>query len=323
MFAPRTVRSNPFHNRLRLSPRGFRAALFVFAAFIAASPLRAQTPARFKVLVLGLPDPNHPATGAAGNKAVQEIAAGQNYTVDICLDHTRLTDEFLAPYQVMVWTMAAPLDWPRPIQASIEKFVQSGKGWIGFHVSGLTGISNPEWTWYQDWLGGLTFKGHPATRQNGTVKVEAAAHPVLAGIPSSFSIHEEWYSWTKSPRGRADITILATVDESSYAPGGSNMPGDHPVMWSSNKYGPMIYTCLGHEPEAFSNANIRKFLANAIPWAANPGVSAVRLAKPMPERMDIPVLRWDGHRLRAEPGGGGKPGWDPDGRTTRALIPFD
>ena len=296
---------------------------WVLAFLLAAISAGALAAAPFKVLVVGLPDDNHPQTGAAGIKAVQEIAAGQDYTVDAITDITKVNDAFLAPYQVMVCVMAWPGDWPKAVQASFEKYIQSGKGWIGFHVSGLVGISNPEWTWYQDWLGGVSFKGHPATRQNGNVKVEAAAtaDAALAGIPAQFSIHEEWYAWTKSPRGAPDIKILAAVDEGTYDPGGSAMGKDHPVMWSNGKYGPMIYTSLGHEPEAFANANVRKFLANAIPWAAKATPAAARptLGRPVPR--ETPVLRWEGGRLSLVFAGGARGACDARGRAFSASFP--
>jgi type 1 glutamine amidotransferase len=292
----------------------------LFILIASGAPLFAQANPKFKVLCIGLPDPNHPQTGAAGIKAVQEIAMGQDYTVDAITDMGKVDDAFLAPYQVIVCVMAWQGEWPKPAQAAFEKFAEAGKGWIGFHVSGLVGISNPEWTWYQNWLGGITFKGHPGTRQTGTVKVEASAvsHPALAGVPASFSIHEEWYAWNKSPRGQPDIAILATVDETSYDPQGTGMGKDHPVMWSNTKYGPMIYTSLGHEPEAFGNAAVRKFLANAIPWAAKSSVAAVSPGLRMPAGGETPMLRWDGHRLTVSslsPGGSGAVAAGLDGRS--------
>src|SRR4051794_18704052 len=87
------------------TPKIIRRAFFLFILIAGASAGSIQTFAAplFKVLVVGLPDVNHPTTGAAGNKAVQEIAVGQNYTVDICTDYTLISDAYLAPYQVMVW----------------------------------------------------------------------------------------------------------------------------------------------------------------------------------------------------------------------------
>ena len=287
-----------------LSSRSLRilATLCVLSILASAVPLRAQANPKFKVLVLGLPDSNHPQTGAAGIKAVQELSAGLDYTVDASTDYSKVNDATLANYQVILSVMAWQGEMPAASQKAFEKFIESGKGWMGFHTSTLAGISSPAWAWYDTWVGGITFKGHPATRMNGTVKQEtdAASHPVLAGVPASFSIHEEWYAWNKSPRAGANIKVLATVDETSYQPAGTAMGADHPVLWSNTKYGPMLLTSLGHEPEAFSNANLRKILSNAIPWLAKSTVSAVSPTLQMKAARVAPAaLRWDGHRLTA------------------------
>jgi uncharacterized protein len=291
---------------MKLPLSGIRAAVPVFLALsmigLTARPTTGQANPKFKVLVLGLPDSNHPQTGAAGIKAVQELSAGQDYTVDASTDYSKVNDATLANYQVILSVMAWQGEMPAASQQAFQKFIESGKGWMGFHTSTLAGIQSPAWAWYDTWVGGITFKGHPATRMNGTVKQEtdAASHPVLQGVPASFSIHEEWYAWNKSPRAGANIKVLATVDESSYQPAGTAMGADHPVLWSNTKYGPMMLTSLGHEPEAFSNANLRKLIANAIPWLAKSTVTAVSPTLQMKAARTAPAaLRWDGHHLTA------------------------
>ncbi len=287
----------------------------------ALQPASAQ--AKFKVLVVGQPDDNHPQTGAAGIKAVQELAAGQDYTVDAATDLAKFTDAGLAPYSVVICVMSWPGAWPASAQAAFRKYIESGKGWMGFHVSTLAGIYPTPWPWYDTWVGGITFKGHPGARQNGTIKLEtsALAHPVMAGMPASFSLHEEWYSWTTSPRGKPNISILAAVDESSYDPQGTGMGADHPVIWSNTQYGPMILTSLCHEPEAFASPNIRKLLGNAIVWAAKSNPDAVRPSLAAPAGRETPVLRWMGGRLLF--GGVGDapgPAFGADGRALPRLL---
>jgi type 1 glutamine amidotransferase len=282
-----------------------RAALFCLLATGLSGPastVRAQANPRFKVLVLGQPDDNHPGTGAAGIKAVQEIAAGKDYTVDATTDAGKLTDDNLANYQVLMVVMGWQGAWSAAQRNAVEKFVEAGKGWMGFHVSTLAGIYTTPWPWYDAWVGLTTFKGHPGTRQNGTIKLESTAltHPVLDGIPAQFTHHEEWYSWNNSPRGKPDISILATVDESTYDPQGTGMGRDHPVIWSNTKYGPMILTSLGHEPENFTDANVRKLIANAIPWLAKSSSTVVSPTLRAAEHAPAAALRWDGHRFRVE-----------------------
>src|SRR4051812_1290129 len=101
------------------SPLGIRAAISVFLALILAVTAgpRAQANPKFKVLVLGLPDSNHPQTGAAGIKAVQELAAGQDYTVDASTDYSKVNDADLASYQVILSVMA----WQGEMPAASQK----------------------------------------------------------------------------------------------------------------------------------------------------------------------------------------------------------
>lgn len=321
---PRSVR--PSISSLSFRARGVRLAIASTVIFFCVQGWTQSNP-KFKVLVLGLPDSNHPQTGAAGIKAVQEIAAGQDYTVDASTDYSKVNDASLANYQVILSVMAWQGEMPAAAQQSFQKFIESGKGWMGFHTSTLAGIASPAWPFYDAWLGGITFKGHPGTRQNGTVKLEtsaaAASHPVLQGMPATFSIHEEWYSWNKSPRGAPNIQILATVDETSYDPQGTGMGSDHPVIWTNTKYGPMIITSLGHEPEAFSNANLRKLIASAIPWLAKSSTTAVSPTLGAPRNASSgPSLVWDGRHLLLRSRSAGASLAGLDGRLFPGALPL-
>ena len=129
----------------------------------------AQERQRAKVLVVNVPDVNHADSGNAGAAAIKELAVADRYDVDVCVDYGLFTDSYLAPYDAMVWVMAAPLTWTDSSKAAFEKYVRSGKGFIGLHVAGLTGISKTPWPWFDAYLGGVVFRGHPA-RQTATMK---------------------------------------------------------------------------------------------------------------------------------------------------------
>jgi type 1 glutamine amidotransferase len=229
----------------------------------------AQERQRAKVLVVNVPDVNHADSGNAGATAIKELAVADRYDVDVCADYGLFTDSYLAPYDAMVWVMAAPLTWTDSTKAAFEKYVESGKGFIGLHVAGLTGISKTPWPWFDTYLGSVVFKGHPP-RQTATVKVDPAAigHPIMKGVAPSFSVFEEWYSWNQSPRGRPGITVLAGLDEGSYGVGNLAMGADHPFVWINEQYGRMMYAGFGHESGIYSDPNVRTLLRNAILWAA-------------------------------------------------------
>jgi type 1 glutamine amidotransferase len=238
-------------------------------ALTAIGSVSAQDRPRFKVLVVNVPDVNHATSGDAGLAAIRELGASDGYAVDVCVDYGLFTDGYLAPYDVMVWVMAAPLTWTDTSKAAFEKYVKSGKGWIGLHVAGLTGISKTPWPWFEDYVGGVVFKGHPA-RQTATVKVDPGAltHPIMKGVSPTFSVFEEWYSWNTSPRTRSGFQVLAGLDETSYNVGNLAMGSDHAFVWTNDQYGRMMYAGFGHEPAIYGDVNVRTMLRNAILWAA-------------------------------------------------------
>lgn len=245
--------------------------LFALVSMLAASTAAAQTASRrpkFRVLVVNVPDVNHKDSGNAGLAAIKAMGVADNYTVDECVDYGVFTNQYLAPYDVMVWVMAAPLTWSDTSRAAFEHYVTSGRGWIGMHVAALTGISKTPWPWFETYVGDMAFKGHPV-RQNATVKLEpsAGAHPILKGVAPEFRVFEEWYSWNKSVRSRPGFTVLASLDESSYDVGNLKM-GDHPFVWTNDQYGRMLIMGFGHEPDIYSDPNVRTMLKNAIVWAA-------------------------------------------------------
>ena len=239
----------------------------VLAAIAVSGTAFAQGRTRPRVLVVNVPDVNHPTSGPAGVVAIREFAAVDNYDVDECTDYGLFTDQYLAPYDAMVWTMAAPLTWTETSRAAFETFVKSGKGWVGLHVAALTGISKTPWTWFEDYVGGLVFTGHPA-RQTATVRLDKGAlnHPVLRGVDPVFRVWDEWYSWNKSPRSRQGLTVLATLDESTYNVGKLAM-GDHPIAWISEQPGRMMVAGFGHDPSVYRDPNVARLLRNAIVWA--------------------------------------------------------
>jgi type 1 glutamine amidotransferase len=250
-----------------------RSALVIANLLVALTLLPdvalAQQHPRARVLVVNVPDVNHADSGDAGVVAIKSLAAADGYDVDVCADYGVFSDAYLAPYDAMVWVMAAPLTWTDSSKAAFEKYVRSGRGFIGLHVAGLTGISKTPWPWFDAYLGGIVFKGHPA-RQTATVKIDSGAvnHPITKGVSPTFSLFEEWYSWNQSPRGRPGITVIAGLDESSYGVGNLAMGADHAFVWINEQYGRMMYAGFGHEPATYRDPNVRALLRNAILWAA-------------------------------------------------------
>ena len=61
--------------------------------------------------------------------------------------------------------------------------------------------------------------------------------------------------------------VLATADESTYK---QNIPmGDHPLIWTNEKYRRMIYIAIGHDASLCENADFQTLIRDAILWAGS------------------------------------------------------
>jgi len=165
----------------------------------------------------------------------------------------------------------APFEMTSPQQAALQDFIESGKGWVGIHAAGLggkqfVGSNNRYWQWFEEFLGGVTYSPHPAYQQ-GTVLVEDRRHPATQNLPAQFEISDEWYEFNGNPRDQAHV--LATADEATYQ---QNKPmGDHPIVWTNERYRRAIYIAIGHDPSSLTNEAYCTLLRDAILWAASAG----------------------------------------------------
>ena len=117
-------------------------------------------------------------------------------------------------------------------------------------------------------MGGIRYKNYIATFVKAKVKVEDQLHPVMKGVSTSFIVQkEEFYTYGQSPR--ANVHVLASVDESSYEPESAIKMGDHPVVWTNlNFKARNIYIFMGHSPVLFNSKDYITLFRNAIFWAA-------------------------------------------------------
>jgi type 1 glutamine amidotransferase len=102
---------------------------------------------------------------------------------------------------------------------------------------------------------------HFCKRQGKCRRQAAPGNERCAGI--LFNQQEEWYTYDKSPR--ANVHVLASVDEASYDPQAKVKMGDHPVVWTNEHYKARnIYIFMGHSPNLFDNPAYTKLFSNAI-----------------------------------------------------------
>jgi len=148
-------------------------------------------------------------------------------------------------------------------EAAFERFIRGGKGFVGIHAASDTEY---DWAFFTELLG-AKFRAHPETIQAATVVVEDAAHVTTEGFPASWLRTDEWYAFQENPR--ANVHVLMTLDESTYAPGMAAMGDDHPVAWwHEYQGGRAFYTALGHTSESYTDSLFMTHLVRAIDWAA-------------------------------------------------------
>ncbi len=221
----------------------------------------------FKVLVVTSHAKDHLKMIAAATPMLQAMAAENHFSVDITNDDKVVNDSNLANYQVFVQLQEAPFDMSTDEQASLQKFIERGGGWVGIHAAGLTGQQflipgMHYWQWFEDFLGGVIYSPHPRY-QKGTLIIEDHNHPITRNLPHKMEISDEWYEFNESPRSR--VRVLARADESTYH---QNKPmGDHPMIWVNEKYRRMVYIAIGHDASLCANPDYRTLLLNAILWA--------------------------------------------------------
>ena len=228
-------------------------------------------PPNFAVLAIAEKGGLHqPFVDAAKVWLEREALAG-GFAIDYIEDTNRIDEAFLAKYRVFLQLNYPPYRWEPTAMDAFRKYIEGGRGgWIGFHHATLLGEFDgyAMWPWFSMFMGSIRFATYIPTFATGTVKVEAPAHPAMQGVASSFTIeNEEWYTYDKSPR--ADVRVLASVDEKSYAPPSSIRMGDHPVIWSNERMKARnVYLQMGHHGELFQNPAFAKIVHNSILWAA-------------------------------------------------------
>jgi hypothetical protein len=144
----------------------------------------------------------------------------------------------------------------------MERFIRSGKGFVGIHSASDTEY---DWDWYTKLVGRM-FHIHP-TIQTAKLKIFDDKFPGLQGLSDGKLWTEEWYEF--GPEKVSDLHYILGVDESTYNPKvdwgakkGQGWGEMHPVAWY-HMYdgGRSFYTALGHLPTDFSDpAFLKSFI---------------------------------------------------------------
>lgn len=207
----------------------------------------------------------------AAHAAFVAMAARKGWALFTTDKGSAFTPAILRRFDAVIWNNISGDVLTLTQRRAFQNYMQNGGGFVGVH--GSAGDPVYFWDWYADTLLGARFAGHPMAPQFQTarVKIDDSSHPVAQGLPATWDMNDEWYSFKNNPRASGS-RIVATLDETSYKPegfGGQNLRmGDHPIAWSRCiGRGRMFYSAIGHRPERYADAVYVQMLEQAVSWA--------------------------------------------------------
>ena len=186
----------------------------------------------------------HHASIAEGKMALLKLGLENNFSVDTTDDSTKFTTAILKKYDAVIFLNTTGNVLSEEQQKAFEKFIHSGKGFLGIHAATDTEYG---WPWYGK-LAGAYFVSHPK-QQLAKLLVTDKKNIATSHLPAIWERTDEWYNFKDI---NPDIKVLMTIDETSYE-GGKN-GSLHPMAWY-HEYdgGKSFYTELGHTPESYSD----------------------------------------------------------------------
>lgn len=233
----------------------FHASHCLLLALLLGSLRCTGQPPAFRVIAFftAAEDAAHISFVREANKWFPKMAARHHFTYDTTSNWQHLNEKFLSRYQVVLFLDTRP-ETPAQRQA-FQQYAEKGGAWIGFHFAAfaLTPSAVPQnWDWYHNtYLGSGSYVSN-TWRPTAAVLHVDSQHPVTRGLPERFrSAPNEWYRWSGSLRQNPDITVLASIDSSSFPLGTGPKPGeiwhsgDYPVVWTNRRYR-MVYFNMGH-----------------------------------------------------------------------------
>ena len=186
----------------------------------------------------------------------------ENVPVVFLTDHTKLTRETLAKYDLLIF-LKDGMVWPNGYergsqvlwmtdeqQQAVHDFVQDGKAFLALHNS--HGIYPKGGPYYELFWG--DYGGHPPPAEF-TVRVEDDDHPITRGVEDYLVFDEQHMS--KYDGDREHLLLRNIAKDNKSAPAG---------WWREYGEGRFSYLAPGHTPEALEHPMTQRLIRNAVRW---------------------------------------------------------
>jgi PKD repeat protein len=232
--------------------------------------------ARFRVLVFSKTAGFRHSSIDDGHTAIETLGRQNGFQVDHTEDAAMFRDSVLEHYDSVIWLSTTGDVLNETQQAAFERYIKAGGGYTGIHAAADTEY---DWKWYGN-LVGAYFLSHPPGTPAASVDVEDTDDHSTEGLPERWDRVDEWYNYKPvnfeqtgnvdySPR--ADVHVLASVDETTYDEGDGNDPtaDDHPISWCQRYDGGRSwYTGMGHTDASFTEELYLKHILGGIEISA-------------------------------------------------------
>ena len=229
-------------------------------------PLVAATPVNWeagktKVLVIG-GGSSHNFAKFFGETDVATLKAA-GFTVHYTEDRDQAAAE-LANADVAVISVNRKFFDTAVYRKALMDFAAAGKGIIMLHPGTWYGFGG--WPELNAQIVGGGARGHDRIHPF-EVKAVKGEHPIMAGVPASFTVEDELYyvnaEADKIPAGTAKITVLAETSPSEKYKAG------HPSVWiTEHAKARVVGIALGHDARVHDLKPYQQILANAVKWAS-------------------------------------------------------
>jgi putative membrane-bound dehydrogenase-like protein len=143
-------------------------------------------------------------------------------------------------------------------------FAAAGKGLVMLHPGTWYGFA--DWPELNATVVGGGARGHDRIAAFSVNAVQPA-HPIMKGVPASFTVEDELYYLNaeadKVPQGTAAIVVLAETSPSV------KFKKPHPAVWTTNHpTARIVGITLGHDQRVHDLDAFKTLLVNAVRWAS-------------------------------------------------------
>lgn len=246
--------------------KGHRNILILLMLLMGSTSVFAK---QFNVLLFTKTDGWHHESIHDAVSAMRTLSQRHDFGLQWHEDANRFNDNFLKKFDAIVLINTTGNVFNEEQQAAFERFIQSGKGFVGVHAASDTEY---DWEWYGK-LVGHYFKIHPKIQTAMLDKIDNK-FPGMQGFNQRQLWTDEFYDF--KPANVDSLNYLLSIDESSYSAKAdwgkvkSEGMGDfHPLAWY-HEYdgGRSFYTALGHLPGVYSDVKFLEHLYGGIYWSA-------------------------------------------------------